>query len=533
MSQAVSLSRDFARLSAIEKVNLAALVLGVGAMCVRLWPEWTGNPDLSHGLLMPAVFLVLLFESRSHGTERHLPVGFRMTSSVLGLLAGGLLALLAAGLYAAAVDWSHALVGLSLSVSLVFFLTAALVVYSTEKIGFLNFNWTALVAIGLWLLSTPLPPGTYMRLTLTLQLWVSELVLRSLHTLGIPAIRHGNIIELANAAVGVEEACSGVRSLLSCIFAGFLFSATLVRRPGARALLIILAGPLALVMNFLRSLVLTLLANSGINISGTWHDATGFAVLGLTAAMLGGLALLLERGRKIAPATNEPVAPSKPNSTSSWALSGSLVVAAALVFIFVQNTRSSVRRDTPGPDLLTLLPTSVPGWQVKTTNLYEFRGILQTNYLAQRQYLKGSGSELEEITLYVAYWPAGQVPVSQVASHTPDACLPGSGWTVLPVAQPRQQLLVNNRTLFDAEYRLFKSGNYPQHVWFWHLYDGRPISYRDPYSASELLKIAWRYSFRRAGDQFFVRLSSNRPWSDIQGEQVVADFFAQLRPLGL
>ena len=104
MSQAVSLSRDFARLSAIEKVNLAALVLGVGAMCVRLWPEWTGNPDLSHGLLMPAVFLVLLFESRSHGTERHLPVGFRMTSSVLGLLAGGLLALLAAGLYAAAVD---------------------------------------------------------------------------------------------------------------------------------------------------------------------------------------------------------------------------------------------------------------------------------------------------------------------------------------------------------------------------------------------------------------------------------------------
>ena len=48
----------------------------------------------------------------------------------------------------------------------------------------------ALAAAGLWLLSTPIPPGTYTRMTLTLQLWVSEGVLRTVHLLGIAAVRH-------------------------------------------------------------------------------------------------------------------------------------------------------------------------------------------------------------------------------------------------------------------------------------------------------------------------------------------------------
>lgn len=194
------------------------------------------------------------------------------------------------------------------------------------------------------------------------------------------------------------------------MFAGLLFSATLVRRPGARALIILLAAPFALDMNFLRSLALTLLANSGVNIAGTWHDATGFAVLGVTAAILGGLPLLLDKARK---AASEPAAPGPASARTagpSWVLSASLALAVGLTVLFVQNTRSSVRRDAPVPDLLALLPASATGWQVKTTNLYEFTGVLQTNHLAQRQYVRGAGTNLEEITIYVAYWPGGAGP---------------------------------------------------------------------------------------------------------------------------
>lgn len=533
MTAAPPLPIALARVTPLGRIALLLLGAAIAALSVRLWPEWRRNPDLSHGLVMPIVFVLLLREARQ-GTPRYLRGGPLRAASFLALLAGALLALVAAGMYAAAVDWSHALVNVMLALAVVAMLGAALIAFASETVRLIPFNWTALVAAGSWLLAAPLPPGTYTRLTLNLQLWVSEAVLRTLHLLGIAAIRHGNIIDLARASVGVEEACSGIRSLISCVFAGLFFSATLVRRPWARALILLLAAPVALTMNFLRSLALTLLANDGVDIAGTWHDVTGFAVLGVTAALLGGLAVLLERGQPPAvPATSEP--PGWPGRTPGLqrALAAGLGVASVLVALFVFNTRSAPREDEPVPDLLGLLPAAAAGWSVRTTPLYQFSGTLQTDHLAQRNYYRASGEVPTEIILYVAYWRAGQAPVSLVASHTPDACWPGSGWTARPIAEPRAQLAVGERALPAAEYRVFAANDQPQHVWFWHLYDRHPIGYRDPRSPGELLRIAWRYGFRHAGDQFFVRVSSNRPWNEIAGEPLLAEFFARTQALGL
>lgn len=527
-----TLASALARLALPGKLALLMLAAGAIGLSVRLWPLWRHNPDLSHGLFMPVIFLLLLHEARS-GPQRYLRGGGATRAAFSTLLAGALLALMAAGLYAAAVDWSHALVNLALTLSLVGFLGAALLVGAHESIRLIPLNWTAVVAVFLWILTTPIPPGTYSRLTLGLQLWVSEWVLRSLHLLGIAAVRHGNIIDLANTAVGVEEACSGIRSLISCLFAAVFFSATLVQRTGARILILALAAPLALLMNFLRSLALTLLANNGVDIAGTWHDATGFAVLGITAAMLGGLALLLERGARPLPAAPVSAPTAACRTATQWALAAGTAGAAALVVFFIANTRSSPDRDTPAPDLLALLPESAQGWQTRTTDLFAFRGALQTDHLAQRNYLRDSDTGLTEIIIYVAYWRAGQAPVSLVASHTPDACWPGSGWQAVPTPETRSSLVVGGRPLAAAEHRLFEADKRPQHVWFWHLYNGAPISYRDPYSAIELLRIALRYGFRREGDQMFVRVSSNRPWSQIAQEPLLADFFQRTRPLGL
>lgn len=531
---APSLTAELRRISAAGKFALAGLAVAAAALSVRLWPQWRHNPDLSHGLFMPVVFLLLVHEARS-GTPRYLRASGPSRFGFGALLLAGLLSLVAAGLYAAAVDWSHALVNLMLTLSLVFFLGAGLMVFARDSVRLIAFNWTAVVAIVLWLLSTPIPPGTYTRLTLTLQLGVSEAVLRSLHLLGIAAVRHGNIIDLANTAVGVEDACSGVRSLISCLFAAVFFSATLVRRIWARALILALAAPLALIMNFLRSLTLTLLANSGVDISGTWHDVTGFAVLGVTAALLGGLAVVLERGtnRNRPEAAAAPLVPTTRTTAPQVALATGLALAAALVALFVFNTRPANRAGATVPNLFALLPDHAAGWQVRTADLYSFSGTLQTEFLAQRNYQRDTPAGPTEIIIYVAYWQAGQAPVSLVASHTPDACWPGSGWAAVPLREPRIDLVVGGRTIPSAEHRLFEAESRPQHVWFWHLYDGHPLTYRDPYSALELLRMAWRYGFRGGGDQMFIRVSSNRPWAEIADEPLLAEFFAGTRALGL
>ena len=87
-SQEPSFAAAFARLPWAAKFCLAALGVAAAALSVRLWPEWRHNPDLSHGLFMPIIFLVLLHESRS-GTPRWLRAGFATSATFVALLLGG------------------------------------------------------------------------------------------------------------------------------------------------------------------------------------------------------------------------------------------------------------------------------------------------------------------------------------------------------------------------------------------------------------------------------------------------------------
>jgi exosortase len=543
MSEAFAPSRAA---SAIRCPPVARAMAGINAsllgalglvLSIYLWPQWRHNPDLSHGLFMPAVFLLLVWQSRRIGPLRH-PRPGAWSLFVFGLL--GLVALVClagAGLFAVSLGWSHSLVAFSLTAAFTAGLLAALVALSAEPLRLASLNWVAFAAAILWLLAAPMPPGTYTTLTLELQAWVTAHVLAALQLLGVAARQQGNLIELANATVGVEEACSGIRSLLACVFAGLFFAALLVRRPWARAILLVVAAPLAIAMNFARSLTLTLLADAGVNIGGFWHDATGYAVLAVTAGVLVGLSYFLEsRWRVLMPASAPP--PAGPVSAravlASQALLGALLLlASAMTGFFVLRTRADGHAVRPVPDLAALLPVASAGWTVVTsTDLYRFADTLETDHLIQRTYFRGTNDDVTQVTVYLAYWLPGQTSVSNVALHTPDACWPGVGWQPVPAVASRLAPIVADHALPAAEYRLFTSGEVQQHVWFWHLYDGAAITQRDPRSARELLALAWRYGFRKNGDQLFVRVSSNRPWNAIVGESLMARIFSNLRALG-
>lgn len=521
-------------MAGINATLLGALAL---VLSVYLWPHWRHNPDLSHGLFMPAVFLLLVWESRRIGPLRHpRPSAWSLAVLVLlGVIA--LVSLAAAGLFAVSLGWSHSLVAFTLTAAFTAALLAALVALSADPLRLVSLNWVAFTAAFLWLLAAPLPPGTYTTLTLELQTWVTAHVLTALQLLGVAARQQGNLIELASTTVGVEEACSGIRSLLACVYAGLFFTAVLVRRPWARAILLVMAAPLAIAMNFARSLTLTLLANAGVNISGFWHDATGFAILAVTAGVLAGLSFLLEsRRRVLTPAAAPP--PAGPVSVravlaSQVLLGALLVLASATTGFFVLRTRPAGHAGRPAPDLAALLPAASAGWTVVTrADLYRFADTLETDHLMQRTYFRGTNDDVTQVTVYLAYWLPGQTSVSNVALHTPDACWPGVGWQSVPSVTSRLTPIVAGHALPAAEYRLFTSGGVQQHVWFWHLYDGAAVTQRDPRSVRELLALAWRYGFRKNGDQLFVRVSSNRPWNTLASEPLLADIFANLRVVG-
>jgi exosortase len=511
---------------------LGALII---AFCWLLWPEWQTNPDLSHAFFVPFLFALLVWESRRQGPSRWLAPGGVSAFRVATALGAGFALFALAGIFAATLAWTHAMVCALLAAALASFLLAGLFILADVRLRLIPLNWISITAILLWLLVAPVPNGTYARLTLGLQHWVAGSVLEALHLLGIPARQHGNVIELATTSVGVEEACSGIRSLVSCVFAGFFFAAWLVRRPVGRVILIVVAPLLALGMNFVRSLTLTLLANAGKDISGFWHDATGFAILGVTAAALAGLAILLETKEPPPP----PAAGRAPSGMPFWSVRFFWTTIAATVALggfYVASARPADRAGVAPPNLAELLPVRATDWEVLTPNdLYQFADILQTNHLMERTYLRTSGrGQFIQLTVYVAYWGPGQASVSRVASHTPDACWPGSGWTAQPVRDSREIPEVTGLIISPGEHRLFtNSAGFPQNVWFWHIYDGHVINYRDPYSIPALFHIALQYGFRRPGDQFFVRISSNKPWAELKDEPLVREILTNLIHIGL
>jgi len=111
---------------------------------------------------------------------------------------------------------------------------------------------------------------------------------------GIPAVQHGNIIEIGSGAVGVDDACSGIRSfqatLMLSLFFGEFYRLTFLRR-----LVSLLAGfAFSILFNLGRTLLLVYVGSSrGINAISHWHDPAGTTILVLCFLSLWLLARLL------------------------------------------------------------------------------------------------------------------------------------------------------------------------------------------------------------------------------------------------
>jgi exosortase len=535
MSTPASRCTAFRALPRLARINALGLCAAAAAFSALLWPLWLHDDNLTHGLFLPLLSGILAVESRRDPWPRFLRPGPGPTAACALLSVAALASLGLAIIYAAAMGWSHSLADFMLAAALVLALAAAWLAFADRRVRFIPLNWAAAVAAVLWLFASPPPPGTYARLALFLQGRVTDGVVRVLNAAGIAAFQDGNVIELARTSVGVSEACSGVRSLISCTVAGLFLSALLVRRPGHRALVIVLSPAIGLAMNFLRSLLLTLLANAGVSIEGRWHDLTGASILAGTTLLVAAFALWLHRREPPqAPSPAEAAPPIQGRSPLQAMVAATLLLAAVAAGIDAAASRQYRAGPGPAPDLAALLPGPPPGWTAETTpDLDQFSGVLGTHDLVERVYSSGTTPGSAHLTLYLAYWRPGQAPVSLVDAHTPDACWPGTGWESEPVPIEHASLEIDGRTLATAECRLFAHGGFKTNVWFWHLYGGRPLSFVDPYSAARLIGIEWRYGFGRAEDQLFVRVSSDRPWGEIASQPALRQFFSNLKPLGL
>jgi exosortase len=145
------------------------------------------------------------------------------------------------------------------------------------------------------------PPNfVFENLTLRLQLLASSLGAAALEAMGYSVLREGNILEMVGIKLSVEEACSGIRSLVAILFMCVLYNYFFVEKKSMRIWILACAIPIAILGNAAR-IVATGIAGQYNHAwaSGATHEAFGYVSVLVAAAGCIGVHMALLRFEKM------------------------------------------------------------------------------------------------------------------------------------------------------------------------------------------------------------------------------------------
>jgi len=380
--------------------------------------EWTVNEQYGYGFVVPllAIYLAMLRWNDRPEPEHFLP-------PLLLVLIATALAMLYAPLRLVAEstpDWRA--IGWLLAV-ITTGLTACLVAFVGGMKWLRHFSFP----IFFILVAVPWPMPWENRIVSWLVHSNAMMAADVVNLFGVYAVVHENVIQLSSGFVGVDDACSGVRSLQTTLMMSLFFGEWFRFHVLRRLLLIGVGALLAFGCNFLRVLFLTAMcARSGENGVEAWHDPAGWLVVGATFCGLWMTAKWLAGGREEATLSGASSA-STQHASRSWpfAAMASLVIWYGLVEAGTQawygwhesHQAAAVRWDVAWPKYAAdfrVLP--IP--ETTRTMLKYQRGSSVT-------WVDESGSA--RWNGYFFRWEPSHTSAILARSHRPDICLPATG----------------------------------------------------------------------------------------------------------
>ena len=272
--RSVSLDRTLWFPLGLALLLFAALYAKPAYLLVRDWTNFD-NPDSGTGLLLAPLAVWFAYQS---GLKAERKPAIALAVAFL-LLAVGLryVSDLAAELFTMRVSMLIAAAGLLLW----FFGVRQLLAW-----------WLPFVLLGL---AIPLPELVIAKLTAPLQLVASRIGASLIEWRNIPVLLNGNVIRIPGHDLFVAEACSGLRSLTALVNLGVLLGAMLLAKPWSRVTLLVLAVPMAILINGFRIFLTAFLVffvspEAG---SGFMHTTEGWLMFVIAFASLGAVAWLL------------------------------------------------------------------------------------------------------------------------------------------------------------------------------------------------------------------------------------------------
>jgi exosortase len=381
--------------------------------------EWRVNAQYSYGYFAPLLGAALIWRrwpDRPKPAAKESPGWLCFTAGALMFLQLPLRVIVEANPEWRLIYWIHGFQVIGLSFCLLYWLG--------------GWRWVRFFAppIVFMLIAVPWPMGFEQWATQGLMRLVAGLTVEVAGWFGIPAVQHGNVIETTAGLVGIDEACSGVRSLQSALMLS-LFLGELYRFSAARRSALLGASLVFdLIANVSRtSFLVWAAANRSLAQMEAWHDTAGLLVMLIVLPSLLAMAHFLK--------------PKDQPLVDNGGLSEPLVLPAisrwiglsALLWIGATELTTEWWYTSHERDLI-----ATPRWTVAwPTQQYRFRKTsLPENSLA---ILRCSASEAgvwedgngNEWTAFMLRWKPGKNSAQLAKGHRPDICLPAAGGRLL------------------------------------------------------------------------------------------------------
>lgn len=435
--------------------------LALGVMWLVVWARlaqaWSADAEHGHGWVVPWLFFYLVYERRRWAPAAEAAPG-RGSALVTGLgllLVAVTLPVLDGNRLWPTVQWAAGGGAMIASAGLL------------ARAG--GWRWSVHYFFPLAFLTTALtwPTMIYGPVMAALSAANANLTAEVVSLAGFPAVARGNVIEVGAGFVGIDEACSGLRSLQAVWMLAWLLGEVFLLTWPRRIMLVSVGLAVAVFCNLARTIVLAWhIAAAGTAAGERWHDPAGTIAMVVTLLIVLVVAWRLARAPAAAPMAGPQT---WPRLSWRWAAVVGLTMLAAdgatrMWYGWHQQQASGVQ---------WALADGVAGWAPTVVPERSLRILKASAHEARRWEDPTRGWQA---LAYVFRWEDDSLVGYESRYHDPTLCMPSIGAAMEARLSP-VTLKVAGRALTLEGFRFVAAGT-TQHVYFgiWDAFAGRPVS---------------------------------------------------------
>ena len=330
----------------------------------------------------------------------------------------------------------------------------------------------------------PLPGVIYYKMTTWLQFVSSELGVYFLRLLSVPVFLDGNIIDLGITKLHVAEACSGLRYLFPILSFSYIFAVLYKGPMWHKAVLLISAAPITVLMNSIRIAIAGVIVQYyGLEwLDGFTHFFEGWVIFVACILILFLLAriMLFFNARKMGLAealdleTDGLVEQASrlryTRASAAMITTAVLMLGATLAWQAVpQQDVVMIERDS-----FAVFPRQLGGWRQEGVPR-QLSAAVEANLKAD-DYRSVHFAHLDHAAS-VEFFSAWYLDQSQDGVHSPEVCLPGSGWEIAWLERTDMTAEMGSDKPVSINRAIIQKGENRMMVYYWFEQKGRKIAW--------------------------------------------------------